>query len=55
MHSGPYGFPYQLIQEIITFIVEPLKEIINLSFETGIFPNTLKLTKFVSIPKKKVR
>jgi len=24
-----------------------------LSFETGIFPNTLKLTKFVSIPKKK--
>jgi len=51
--TGPDEIPYKIIHEIIDDIVEPLKNLINKSFEKCKFPQNLKLSKNVPIPKKK--
>lgn len=51
--SGPDDIPSFLINKIIRFILQPLTYIVNLSFETGTFPNSLKTGKVVPIFKKK--
>ena len=50
---GPNSIPtniFQLIQEIIS---DPLSEITNLSFETGIYFDNLKISKTISVFKEK--
>lgn len=50
--SGPDDIPCFLIKKVLNFIVEPLTYLVNLSFETGTFPNSLKIGKVVPIFKK---
>ena len=50
--TGPDDIPYRIIHEIFDVLGEPLKDI-NQSLETGTYPEFLKLTKYVQIPKKK--
>ena len=41
-----------LLKDIIEHIAEPLQYVCNLSFEKGIFPETLKLSKVIPLFKK---
>jgi hypothetical protein len=50
--SGPTSIPYDIIQLTKLIISEPLAKIANLSFETGIHPELLKIQKVVPIFKK---
>jgi len=53
--TGPNEIPYKIIHEIADVVLEPLKNIINQSLENGTFPEILKLTRYVPIPKRKVK
>ena len=48
---GIDGIPVQLIKGSFQFISEPLMHIINLSLQSGIFPDRLKTAKVVPIYK----
>ena len=49
---GPNSIPVTILKEIKKEISEPLSTLINLSFDTGDFPNCLKLSKVIPVYKK---
>ena len=51
--TGPYSIPTNILKLIKSNICYPLKEIINISFATGIYPNKLKIAKVNPIYKGK--
>ena len=50
--NGPSSIPTKLLLLIPDLIVFPLCKIINISFEKGIFPETIKLASVIAIFKK---
>ena len=50
---GPYSTPTDIFHLIKLNVAEPLTEIINLSFEEGIYIDNLKIAKVISIFKEK--
>ena len=50
---GPHSIPSNILHLIKDIISEPLAEIINISFETGIYIDNLKISKTVPIFKEK--
>ena len=50
--SGPFRIPVRILQLLKHDISEPLSELINLSFSTGIFPTKLKTAKVIPVFKK---
>lgn len=50
--AGPDDIPTNLVKNIFVHILEPVTYLINLSFITGCFPNSLKLSKVVPVYKK---
>lgn len=50
--AGYDDIPYFLIKEIAEYIIEPLAYLINISFETGHFPEQLKIAEVVPVFKK---
>ena len=51
--SGPHSIPVDILKMIKCNIGTPLMKIINMSFETGIYPNNLKIAKVIPIYKNK--
>ena len=51
--SGPHSIPTEILKLIKANICYPLKEIINMSFATGVYPDQLKLAKVIPIFKNK--
>ena len=51
--SGPNSFPSMIIDLIKEQLAEPLSDIINLSFEKGIYIDKLKISRIVPIYKEK--
>ena len=51
--AGPNSIPVNLLKIIADLIVTPLRKIINNSFYSGIFPESLKLCKVIPIHKSK--
>ena len=51
--TGPHSIPTEILKLIKANICHPLKEIINLSFATGIYPDSLKIAKVIPIFKNK--
>ena len=51
--SGPFSIPTSILKLIKNNICYPLKEIINLSFATGLYPSKLKIAKVNPIYKGK--
>ena len=49
---GPNSIPVYILKAFNDFFSENLSKIINISFETGIFPNLCKLAKVIPIYKK---
>ena len=47
--TGPHSIPTEILKIIKLNICYPLKEIINLSFATGIYPDQLKIAKVIPI------
>ena len=47
--TGPHSIPTDILKLIKSNICYPLKEIINLSFATGIYPIKLKITKVIPV------
>ena len=52
--SGPHSIPSKILKIIKPNICYPLKELINFSFATGIYPDKLKIAKVIPISKNKV-
>ena len=50
---GPTSIPTNIYKLIAKEIAKPLANIVNLSFATGIFPNSLKIAKITPIYKNK--
>ena len=50
--TGPLGIPVFLLKTFKTFSSPWLAELVNLSFETGIFPDVLKVAKVNPLHKK---
>ena len=53
--SGPYSIPTCILRIIENIVAEPLTEIINLSFEEGVFPERLKSAEVIPVYKKDSR
>ena len=51
--SGPYSIPTEFLKIIKQNICFPLKEIINMSFATGSYPDKLKMAKVIPVYKNK--
>ena len=51
--SGPYSIPTEVLKIIKQNICYPLKEIINISFATGTYPDKLKMAKVIPVYKNK--
>lgn len=51
--SGPDAIPSSLVKKIFPAISAPLCHIINISFSSGTFPDSLKVTKIIPVLKKK--
>ena len=51
--TGPHSIPTEILKIIKLNIVYPLKEIINISFATGVYPDKLKIAKVIPIFKTK--
>ena len=49
--TGPSSIPLRLLKDAADLIITPLCHIINLSFSSGIFPDSLKVAKVVPIHK----
>ena len=41
-----------LLKKVISKIVQPFAHICNVSFQTGVFPNKMKIAKVISLDKK---
>ena len=52
--TGLFSIPKQIINAVTETLADIIKELVNLTFETGIFPNSLKLVKVIPIFKNKV-
>jgi hypothetical protein len=50
---GPYSIPFDILNLLLFDIATILTKIINLTFETGVFPSSLKLVKVIPIFKNK--
>ncbi len=50
--TGPYSIPTDILKLLGPILCYPLKEIINISFATGIYPDKLKLAEIIAIFKK---
>ena len=50
--TGPFGIPVFLLKEFKIFFSFWLSQLVNLSFETGIFPDVLKVAKVNPLHKK---
>ena len=50
--TGPFGVPVFLLKKFKNFFSLWLSELVNLSFETGIFPDVLKVAKVNPLHKK---
>ena len=50
--EGPNSIPTKILKLIINEISQPLANIINLSLETGVFPNMLKTAAVIPVHKK---
>ena len=48
---GPYSIPFKLLMLIPDLIIIPLAHIINMSFNTGVYPELLKIVKVINIHK----
>ena len=46
---GPNSLPITILKDLKSEIAEPLCTLINLSFNTGVFPNSLKLAKVIPV------
>ena len=46
---GPNSLPIKILKDLKSEITEPLSTLINLSFNTGVFPNSLKLAKVIPV------
>ena len=51
--SGPHSIPTDILHLIKLFIADPLSQIINLSFDKGIYIDNLKIAKTIPIYKEK--
>ena len=51
--TGPHSIPSEVLKLIKPNVCYPLKELINLSFATGIYPDNLKIAKVIPIFKNK--
>ena len=51
--TGPYSIPTEILKLVKNNICLPLKEIINMSFATGVYPELLKTAKVIPIFKNK--
>ena len=51
--SGPHSIPVEIMKILKSNISEPLKDIINLCFATGVYPDQLKVAKVIPIYKNK--
>ena len=51
--SGPNSIPTEILKMLSFNLCHPLKEIINISFATGIYPDKLKIAKVIPIFKNK--
>ena len=49
---GPNSLPIKIVKDLKSEITEPLCTLINLSFNTRVFPNSLKLAKVILAFKK---
>ena len=47
--TGPASIPLGLLKTISDLVIFPLAHIINLSFSTGVFPDTLKIAKVLPL------
>ena len=52
---GPYSIPNKILKTFKLYLVEPIKHLINLSFNEGIFPMLLKYANVCPIYKRKIR
>ena len=50
--NGPNSIPVKILKDIKSEISVPLSTLINLSFDTGIFPGSLKLARVTPLFKK---
>ena len=46
---GPCSLPTKIMKQLNDIIVSPLAELINTSFQSGIFPGTFKIAKVIPI------
>ena len=51
--TGPNSIPTEILKLLGPSICVPLKEIINISFATGIYPEKLKIAEIVAVFKNK--
>ena len=51
--TGPHSIPTDILKLVKNNICLPLKEIINMSFATGVYPELLKIAKVIPIFKNK--
>ena len=51
--TGPHSIPTEILKVISPNVCHPLKELINLSFATGVYPDNLKIAKVIPIFKNK--
>ena len=49
---GPNNIPTRILKDFKKELSKPLSDVINISFSSGIFPNSMKLAKVVSVYKK---
>ena len=49
--SGPYSIPFKLLMLIPDLLIIPLAHIINMSFNTGVYQDLLKIVKVIPIHK----
>ena len=49
--SGPYSIPFKLLMLIPDLLIIPLAHIINMSFNTGVYPDLLKIVKVIPFHK----
>ena len=53
--TGPYSIPTKILKPLKVPIPKHPTDIFNISFTTGIFPNSLKSAKVIPIHKKKLK
>ena len=51
--TGPNSIPTDILKLLAPILCHPLKEIINISFATGIYPDKLKLAEIIAVFKNK--